>query len=65
MMILIRYLLILLVVYLLIRSFMKYGKDDATSVRDDKSAREKQNGRTGVSKSIGEYVDYEELDKQE
>jgi hypothetical protein len=58
-MILIRYLLICIIGYLIVRSFIKYGGEEKTSgdlhKTDDKSSSKK------ISKEIGEYVDYEEV----
>ena len=63
MILLIRFVLVSLIIYLIIRSFARYVKGDGPA----KHMREPQNGSKmkskGVSKSIGEYVDYEELDK--
>ena len=63
-MILIRFFLIGLIVYLIVRSFFRYGDSDGPDAG--------QNGNTGnsskntgkkVSKKIGEYIDYEEVKK--
>lgn len=57
-MILVRVFLIGLIVYLLIRSFMRYNKEsmsDKQKVQDDHAETKK------ISKSIGEYVDFEEV----
>lgn len=62
-MVLIRYLLIGLIIYLLVRSF--------TKLSDGNGPKAGQNGTDGknkppakkVSKEIGEYIDYEELRK--
>jgi hypothetical protein len=63
MILLVRFFLVGLIIYLIVRSFARYGKDD----EPPKIRREPENGtgskNKGVSKSIGEYVDYEELDK--
>lgn len=60
-MILIRYLLIGLIVYLLVRSFVRFG-DSSSRTQDGIKGNDKQNGKK-VSKEIGEYVDYEEVKK--
>ena len=60
-MILIRYLLIGLIVYLLVRSFVRFGNGSDNSQQGVKS-NDKQTGKK-VSKEIGEYVDYEEVKK--
>jgi large-conductance mechanosensitive channel len=61
-MVLIRYLLICVIGYLIIRSFVKFGQQKSSQerrepVRKDKEAQKK------VSKEIGEYIDYEEVKK--
>jgi hypothetical protein len=63
-MILIRFALISLIIYLLLRSFIKFSEDGNASTRVDESAKKKENipGKK-VSKKIGEYVDYEEVKK--
>ncbi|HAM08891.1 MAG: hypothetical protein A2X05_13965 [Bacteroidetes bacterium GWE2_41_25] len=59
-MILIRIFLITLIVYLIIRSFMRFG-------RENEPGKQKEQYDPGdtkkVSKSIGEYVDFEEIKK--
>jgi hypothetical protein len=60
-MILIRYLLIGLIVYLLVRSFVRFGDGSGNRQQGVKS-EDKQTGKK-VSKEIGEYVDYEEVKK--
>ena len=61
-MILIRYLLICIIGYLIIRSFVKFGQDKSSGdrrepLKNDKAAQKK------VSKEIGEYIDYEDVKK--
>ena len=59
-MILARFFLISLIVYLIIRSFMRFGKES------DPEKQKEQNDHAEtkkVSKSIGEYVDFEEVKK--
>jgi hypothetical protein len=60
-MLLIRYFLIGLIIYLIIRSFIRYGMEDDQPVRHDQGNQTKRNKK--VSKEIGEYIDYEEVDK--
>ncbi len=60
-MILMRYLLIGLIVYLLVRSFVRFG--DGHNIRQDGfKSDDKQSGKK-VSKEVGEYIDYEEVKK--
>jgi len=59
-MILARFFLISLIVYLIIRSFMRFGKES------DPEKQKEQNDHAEtkkVSKNIGEYVDFEEIKK--
>jgi hypothetical protein len=62
-MILIRYFLICLIGFLIVRSFVKFGGQGKFS--DDKRERVRKDNDTAkkVSKEIGEYVDYEEIKK--
>ena len=61
----IRLLLIFLIVFLIVRVFILYGLEGNSE--KIKTGPEKKNTgpRKGVPKSIGEYVDYEEVDKSE
>jgi len=64
MILLIRFILICIIIYLLVKNFVRYfveqGQDD--NVRERNSANMDKN--RGVSKEIGEYIDYEEIDKK-
>lgn len=60
-MILIRFFLIGLIAYLLVRSFMKYGQDDTSGNNNSQSENKGKVTSKKISKSIGEYVDYEEI----
>ncbi|MEI6047949.1 MAG: hypothetical protein WCS03_03550 [Bacteroidota bacterium] len=60
-MILIRFVLVSLIVYLIIRSFIRVGKRENSSVHMTKP--EKKIDSKKVSKEVGEYVDYEDVDK--
>jgi hypothetical protein len=59
-MLLLRYFLICLIIYLLIRSFVRYNEEPGD--QDNKRATDsaKKTGRK-IPKEIGEYVDYEEV----
>ena len=62
-MILIRYLLISIIGYLIIRFFINYGKR-STSLSDLHKTDKKDNVPSKkISKGIGEYIDYEEIKK--
>lgn len=63
-MILIRFALIGLIVYLLVRSFMKFGEEDNQSSKNKDPQKDDSFTTKKVSKKIGEYVDYEEVDKE-
>ena len=61
----IRFILIALAVYLIVRSFRRH-ESNATQNNNQKSKGDKiKFGGKKVSKSIGEYVDYEEVDKRD
>ena len=61
-MILIRYLLICIIGYLVVRSFVKFG-EEKSSVEKHEQAKKDKVPQKKVSKEIGEYVDYEEVKK--
>jgi len=58
----IRFILVAIIIYLLVRSFVRYFAEEEISAR--KSEQDQKNGTKtkGVSKEIGEYTDYEEVD---
>lgn len=62
-MILLRFILISIIVYLLIRSFVRFLEGEPP--RSDNSSRYDQKpeskNKKGVPKELGEYVDYEEI----
>lgn len=62
MILLIRVILVSMIIYLLIRSFVRYfaEEEDKHQVRERKYSEEKK--PKGVSKELGEYIDYEEVD---
>jgi large-conductance mechanosensitive channel len=59
---LIRFILVTLIIYLLIRSFIRYFAEEETSPNDRENHAREEKKPKGVSKEIGEYVDYEEVD---
>jgi hypothetical protein len=61
-MILIRYLLICVIGYLIIRSFVKFGKGTSAGGKHEPVKKDKTPQRK-ISKEIGEYVDYEDIKK--
>lgn len=62
-MILIRFFLIGLIVYLLVRSFFRYGDGDGPAGGQKSNAGNDKTPGKKVSKEIGEYIDYEEIKK--
>ena len=58
-----RIFLIFLIIYLVVRSFINSGssKEPLNHADDNK----KNKPRKGVPKSLGEYVDFEEIDEKE
>ena len=62
-MVLIRYLLIGLIVYLLVRSFMKFSDGNGPPAGQNGPDGKTKPPTKKVSKEIGEYIDYEELKK--
>ena len=63
-MILIRYLLICVIGYLIIRAFVKFGQEKSSGDSHHSVRKEKEDQKK-VSKEIGEYIDYEEVRKSE
>jgi len=62
-MILIRYFLIGLIVYLIVRSFTRYGSGKGSAADLNSTDKNEKPGGKKISKEIGEYVDYEEVKK--
>ena len=62
-MILIRFILISLIIYLLARSFVRYWEEDKPSKRMPEPDKGSKINSKGISKEVGEYIDYEEVDK--
>jgi len=59
-MFLIRYLLIGLIVYLIVRAFSQMGEEKTPPARKQEPAK-KDKKIKGVPREIGEYIDYEEI----
>jgi hypothetical protein len=61
---LVRIALVFLIIYLIVRAFLKLGEEDKGEkrVRDAEKKSAAQNKK--VSKAIGEYVEYEEIKKK-
>jgi hypothetical protein len=62
-MILLRILLVCLIIYLIIRSFSRYGKEmDGINQKNEPGNKSFRNNKK-ISKEVGEYIDYEEVDE--
>ena len=62
-MMLVRYILIGLIVYLLVRSFARHASSGGSSSVQNGTDKDNRPGNKKISKKIGEYIDYEELKK--
>jgi hypothetical protein len=62
-MILIRYALVSLIIFLIVRSFIRIGEEKSASEKTSDSAKKNSDGRKKISKRIGEYIDYEDVKK--
>lgn len=62
-MILIRYILICLIGYLLVRAFVSFSHDQKVSADKHDAGKKDKVPPKKVSKEIGEYIDYEEIKK--
>lgn len=63
-MILIRFILVSLIVYLIIRSLMRLGKAEDPTIRRSEPDKSGKVADKKISKKIGEYIDYEEVAKK-
>jgi hypothetical protein len=62
-MILIRYILICIIGYLIVRSFVKFGEEGKSSGNQRETVKKNKDPQKKVSKAIGEYINYEEIKK--
>ena len=62
---LIDFILAVFIIYLLSRSVIRYFAEEEGErrYREQEREREKSQKQKGVSKEIGEYIDYEEVDE--
>ncbi len=60
--ILIRFVLISIIIYLLLRPIVKFFQGLNEQDQDHRPGKKDNPKSSGVSKEIGEYVDYEEVD---
>ena len=63
-MILIRYLLLCIIGYLIIRAFVKFGEADGSAGNKRATVKKDNAPQKKVSKKIGEYIDYEDIKKK-
>jgi hypothetical protein len=63
MILLIRFVLVSLIIYLIIRAFSRYNEDGNESGPELRQDKNNPQGRKRISRETGEYVDYEEVDK--
>ena len=61
MILLIRFVLVGMIVYLLVRSFARYFAEEEDERRYREHERSKEQKPKGVSKEVGEFIDYEEI----
>jgi len=61
-MILIRFFLVSLILYLLIRSFMRFGEEEKPLANRPEPERKDNIPGKKISKEIGEVIDYEEVE---
>ena len=59
---LIRFILISIIIYLIIKPFVRFFQDTDSSEQKGKAGTKDDPKSKGVSKDVGEYVDYEEVD---
>lgn len=64
-MLLIRFLLISLIVYMIIRSFIRYSNEEESSRLNKDPDKRSNLPNKKISKEVGEYIDYEDVDKKE
>lgn len=63
-MIFLRYILIFVIGYLIVRSFIKFGEEGKITTDKHKPDERGKTQSKKISKRIGEYVDYEEIRKE-
>lgn len=60
---LLRFILVSIIVYLIIRSFVRFLEGESPRSENNPSTNQKPEDKrkTGVPRELGEYVDYEEI----
>jgi large-conductance mechanosensitive channel len=61
---LIRFTLIIILIFLIIRAFSSPETKDELNIKEPEPDKKKSKPYDGVPKGIGEYIDYEEVDKE-
>jgi large-conductance mechanosensitive channel len=64
MILLIRFILITLIIYLIFRSFVRYNQAE-DEVQHNSAPENKNVKGKKISREIGEYIDFEEVDKKQ
>jgi hypothetical protein len=62
MVLLIRFILVSLIIYLIIRSFKRLGENSINETPHTETEKKSKKTVKGVPKELGDYVDYEEVD---
>jgi hypothetical protein len=58
-----RIILVFLIIFLIVRAFIIAGSSEEPVNKKSGTDKSSGNRRKGVPKSLGEYIDYEEVDK--
>ncbi|MBN2862868.1 MAG: hypothetical protein JXN62_06885 [Bacteroidales bacterium] len=61
-MILFRYILIFLIVFLITRSFFRFNQVEDRKGKDTNRSDRNKSQKKKISKEIGEYIDYEDVE---
>lgn len=63
MVLLIRFILVAIIIYLIVKSFVRFFEEEKRSSQNRHENNYTGNsGSKGVAKDVGEYIDYEEVD---
>ena len=60
---LLRIILIFLIIFLIVRAFIIAGSSEEPVIKKSDTDKTSGGSRRGVPKNLGEYIDYEEVDK--
>ncbi len=63
-MIFLRYILVGVAIFLLVRALTSHGETDGKTVRTPEQDSNSKTSNKKVSKKIGDYIDYEEVKKE-